>query len=198
MIEDMKLVILGSVSSGKSSIAHRLATDTFNERPESTIGAGFLVLKYDKLKYQVWDTAGQERFASLIPMYYRDSDLIFLVCDLSDSYSIEKIDYYMDKFVPSLDKEYWVIIIGNKLDLMNSFKIQNANSRIMEITKKYDRIQDKIIYQNVSTKTGEKYEDLIVHLHQVGKLIMEKKTERGAIKNYILLPEKEEESKCQC
>jgi GTPase SAR1 family protein len=167
-------------------------------KAEGTEGNSVSVANTAELAVDFWDTAGQERFASLIPMYYRDSDLIFLVCDLSDSYSIEKIDYYMDKFVPSLDKEYWVIIIGNKLDLMNSFKIQNANSRIMEITKKYDRIQDKIIYQNVSTKTGEKYEDLIVHLHQVGKLIMEKKTERGAIKNYILLPEKEEESKCQC
>ncbi len=82
--EKYKLVLLGDVGVGKTSIAYRCALlllrfifDEYSDKRESTFGATFLTKivdrpkHCDKVRLQVWDTAGQERFRSLAPMYYK-------------------------------------------------------------------------------------------------------------------------------
>lgn len=59
----MKLVLLGDMGAGKSSIALRFVKDQFFDYQESTIGAAFLTkhMPDQGLKFEIWDTAGQER-----------------------------------------------------------------------------------------------------------------------------------------
>lgn len=95
-----KVVMLGNMSVGKTSMALRFVRNQFFEYQEGTIGGGralprssqhlllrgcsdrwtrataafltkSLVLDDTTIKFEIWDTAGQERFASLAPMYYR-------------------------------------------------------------------------------------------------------------------------------
>ena len=42
------------------------------------------------LRMQLWDTAGQERFRSLVPNYFRDSLIAFIVFDLTITFEISK------------------------------------------------------------------------------------------------------------
>jgi len=65
-----KLVLLGESGVGKSALALRFAKDKFNEKFDSTIGAGFFLpsiwLEHGdgqstKIKLEIWDTAGQVR-----------------------------------------------------------------------------------------------------------------------------------------
>lgn len=65
-----KQIILGSSSSGKSSLLVRLTDDRFLGASEPTIGVEFgsrLVTLEDSsvVKLQIWDTAGQESFRSI-------------------------------------------------------------------------------------------------------------------------------------
>ena len=57
-----KLVLLGDVYVGKTSIATRFAKDEFSDIQESTVGAVFLPHSLELndyiLKYEIWDTAG--------------------------------------------------------------------------------------------------------------------------------------------
>ena len=57
-----KLVLLGDVNVGKTSIATRFAKDEFSDIQESTVGAVFLPHSLELndyiLKYEIWDTAG--------------------------------------------------------------------------------------------------------------------------------------------
>ncbi len=42
----------------------------------------------------LWDTAGQERFRSLLTLYYKNSDAVVIVFDLTDSNSFKTVDYW--------------------------------------------------------------------------------------------------------
>lgn len=42
----------------------------------------------------IWDTAGQERFRSLLTMYYKNSDAVVIVFDVTDANSFKTVDYW--------------------------------------------------------------------------------------------------------
>lgn len=64
-----KVVLLGDVYVGKTSIAHRFSKGEFKENVESTSGAVFFTHTIEKdnvkMQFDIWDTAGQERFRAL-------------------------------------------------------------------------------------------------------------------------------------
>lgn len=109
----IKIVVLGSVSVGKSTIIHLLNNKTLEE-VAPTIGIGFshklVQLEeyplsgtqpeyyyeyakknpkdldlYQTVKVQIWDCAGADRFKQIIvKSYLRNSDIAFLVYDMCD------------------------------------------------------------------------------------------------------------------
>lgn len=89
-----KLVILGDVAVGKSSIAQRFVNGKFVALHEPTIGALFLTKKIQingyVVKFEIWDTAGQERYHALTPMYYRNANAAVVVFDVANSTSFER------------------------------------------------------------------------------------------------------------
>ncbi|GME70691.1 unnamed protein product [Ambrosiozyma monospora] len=101
---DVKVVLLGESSVGKSSILQRFQSNTFNENKSSTIGAAFISKKIFKtnpsnedcslINLQIWDTAGQERFHNLTPLYYRNANLALIVFDLNDESSFKKAEFW--------------------------------------------------------------------------------------------------------
>ena len=86
-----KIVLMGESGVGKSSIALRMVSDTFNANTEATIGASFfsknINTENECLHFKIWDTAGQEKYHCLVPMYYRGSDAALVVYDITDSSS---------------------------------------------------------------------------------------------------------------
>ena len=64
-----KIVLLGDVFVGKTSIATRFSKDEFKDNNESTTSGVFFTHTIEKdgkkLQFDIWDTAGQERFKAL-------------------------------------------------------------------------------------------------------------------------------------
>ncbi|PPD72070.1 hypothetical protein GOBAR_DD31021 [Gossypium barbadense] len=89
-----KLVLLGDVGTGKTSLVLRFVKGQFSDFQESTIGAAFftqvLSLNEATVKFDIWDTAGQERYHSLAPMYYRGAAAAIVVYDITNSESFER------------------------------------------------------------------------------------------------------------
>ena len=73
--EITKLIVIGDMKTGKSSLRMRFAENLFHPKLMSTIGIDFSVktieLYEKKIKVQVWDTAGQERYRPLAAPFYR-------------------------------------------------------------------------------------------------------------------------------
>ena len=90
-----KTVIIGNSGVGKSAILVRFVQNQFSEHYLATIGVDFrfktIQVDAKNVKFQIWDTAGQERFRTITSAYYRGSQGILLVFDLTDPLSFENI-----------------------------------------------------------------------------------------------------------
>lgn len=117
-----KVVLVGQSSVGKSSLALKFAKGSFNPNQQSTIGAAFLTRMVATPTHSVhldlWDTAGQERYNSLAPMYYRGSDAIVLVYDITSLESFRRIKEWSNEVSRNLGaSEVTKVLVGNKSDL---------------------------------------------------------------------------------
>lgn len=158
---NVKITILGESTTGKTAIAYRLVRNEFTEKTESTIGASFLTLIDNNVKFEIWDTAGQERYLALVPMYYRGADVILLVFDLSRLETIERLLHYLEKISKDLTN-YKILIIGNKLDLIDPTDLPRIDKQLKTKLENYKYLFKIIDFINISTKTGENF-DLFVH-----------------------------------
>ncbi len=117
-----KVVIVGDVGSGKTSIIQKYVHNLFSDSYRSTIGVDF-ALKYLKLddsttvRLQLWDIAGQERFGNMTRVYYQRSSAAIIVYDVSiDEDHILKWKADLDDKIPLIP----VMLFANKLDLVSS------------------------------------------------------------------------------
>jgi len=72
----MKIVVIGNVATGKTSLCVRWAHGTFTDHYKATVGVDFVV----KGDCQLWDVAGQERFGAVTASFYRASHGALDVC----------------------------------------------------------------------------------------------------------------------
>lgn len=110
-----KIVVVGNSGVGKSALLNRYVDDTFSESHLATVGVDFKIKtkiftdpvsgKQKTVKLTIWDTAGQERFASVTNRYYRGADGVFLVYDISDGASFEKIDMWLNEIHSNTDSQ---------------------------------------------------------------------------------------------
>jgi len=126
---NVKLLLIGNASVGKSSLLLRFSDEQWLPEDEATatIGVDFRVHKMEvngrKVKLSIWDTAGQERFRTITSSYYRGAQGIILVYDVANRETFEalpkwfsEIDTYVSTTVPK-------IIVGNKVDKENSRQV---------------------------------------------------------------------------
>ena len=68
--------------------------------------------------------AGLEKFKTLNNIYYRNADCFLLVYDITNKKSFEdSINFYIDKIRENCKKNYEILLIGNKIDLVGKSKI---------------------------------------------------------------------------
>ncbi|XP_021725378.1 ras-related protein Rab7-like [Chenopodium quinoa] len=120
----LKVIVLGDIAVGKTSLITRYVQKKFNQQYKATIGADFVTreLQIDGklVSLQIWDTAGQERFHSLGPAFFRGSDCCVLVYDVNDQRSFEALQTWRDEFIKQTDipdpTKFPFVVIGNKID----------------------------------------------------------------------------------
>ena len=120
----IKIIMLGNSSVGKSSILKRYFHNKFEDN--STAATVSAIFQSKKIKVdpftiadlQIWDTAGQEQFRSMTKTYIYGSNGIVLVFDLTDEKSFNDLDYWLEEINDAVDKDKVIkILIGNKCDL---------------------------------------------------------------------------------
>ena len=126
----LKTVMIGQLSSGKSSIINRLIYNKFDPFINTTIGAQFFTKQIGtNNKLQIWDTAGQERYRALVPMYLRNAIIVCVVISLEkNNESIENEKQYWLNYLQqnnTMTPYYKKILLYNKSDLNPDFVFRN-------------------------------------------------------------------------
>ena len=108
------------------------------------------------MKLLLYDTAGQEKFRSLIPLYTKEANIIFLIYDISnyDSFSnIEKWYQLLDNI--NKDEEIF-FLVGNKIDLTEERKVKEEEAKAYADNNNF-------IFAEVSALNGDGIEDLFLN-----------------------------------
>ena len=124
--EKIKVVLLGDVAVGKTSILRQFVTGKFSQDSLSTDGADYLckVIKLtdhsQPVTLQIWDTAGQEIYRSLAETYYKKAAAGIVVYDITRHTTFCKAKVWLDEIKEKGAKDIKIILVGNKSDcIMN-------------------------------------------------------------------------------
>jgi small GTP-binding protein len=146
---ELKVLLLGYVSVGKTSIMQRYCFDHFSRQYKTTIGLDCGVKKLEwksnyKLNIQFWDISGQERFGKLSRVFYKGACGAFIVFDLSEPISLEKAIEWkkdLDIKLPGIP----CTLVGNKCDLISLIPMEDIEMavRTYEFPGKYINVSAK-------------------------------------------------------
>ena len=143
LTKGVKIVVLGEMGTGKTSILHRWITNEFAHQ-NSTVGCAFstksVTFKSKIIRYEIWDAAGQERYRSLSSVYYRNAIVALLVYDVTRYETFNAVTDWVNELKANTSNNIMILIVGNKADLANEKQvdqemvdhfIETANSNII-------------------------------------------------------------------
>jgi Ras-related protein Rab-6A len=163
----LKVIMLGKTMVGKTSVTCRLAYGHCDEQTYATVGATFVMANRGNIKYDIWDTGGQERFRCLMPMYIRDSRIVIFVFDTTDVATLDMLNNYTSEL--GVLNNYYIIIVGNKMDLLDDEELKSAVNIIkekLELLALKEKVHDCVL---ISAKTGENFDNFLQKLHSCAK-----------------------------
>ncbi|XP_042420108.1 ras-related protein Rab5A-like isoform X1 [Zingiber officinale] len=132
-IKNAKLVLLGDVGTGKSSLVLRFVKGQFVEFQQSTIGAAFfsqvVSVNDESVKFEIWDTAGQERYHSLAPMYYRGAAAAVVVYDITNSATFTRAKKWVQELQAQGSSNTIIALAGNKADLLEARQVTTEEAQ---------------------------------------------------------------------
>jgi len=122
-----KVLVVGDIGTGKTSIIKRFVHNIFSMHYKSTIGVDFAlkVINWDAnsiVRLQLWDIAGQERFGNMTRVYYKEAVGAMVVFDVTRVSTFEavqkwKADIDAKVTLPPDDSPIPVVLLANKCDL---------------------------------------------------------------------------------
>ena len=117
-----KLVLLGSLSVGKTQLSLRYIRNRYGENGQATIMPGLISkttqFEQKQIEVTIFDTCGQERFNALPKIYYRDTAGVIFVYDITNRESFFNLETWLGAVKQQNGcSQANKILFGNKCDL---------------------------------------------------------------------------------
>ena len=120
----IKLLLLGDMNVGKTSVLTRFSDGMFFSSTRPTIGTDLKKTRVDldgdgrnPISLQIWDTAGQEAFRSIIANYYRGAHGVMIMFDVTRRSTFESLHGWLEEIQRKAPEGIAKLLVGNKCDL---------------------------------------------------------------------------------
>ncbi|XP_053521080.1 ras-related protein Rab-36 isoform X3 [Artibeus jamaicensis] len=118
-----KVVVVGDLYVGKTSLIHRFCKNIFDCNYKATIGVDFEIERFEiagiPYSLQIWDTAGQEKFKCIASAYYRGAQVIITAFDLTDVQTLDHTRQWLEDALRENEPgSCFVFLVGTKKDLL--------------------------------------------------------------------------------
>lgn len=120
----MKIIVIGNVSTGKTSFCRRYAYGEYTTNYKATVGVDFVA----KGDFQLWDIAGQERFGAVTRAYYRGAVGALVVIDSSQADGIDAAQKWVDDLRKKYEEPIPIVVVANKSDLPLRVSLEDLDS----------------------------------------------------------------------
>lgn len=129
-----KILVIGELGTGKTSIIKRYVHQFFSQHYRATIGVDFAlkVINWDAntvVRLQLWDIAGQERYGNMTRVYYKEAVGCFIVFDVtrvSTFEAVAKWKHDLDSKVQLADESpVPCVLLANKCDQAKEGLVNN-------------------------------------------------------------------------
>ena len=149
---NFKLILIGDIAVGKTSILNRFVENDFKSAYHCTLGVEYKVksLRINQntvANLKIWDTCGEEKYRTITRQYYRDTNGVILVFDLTNKDSFDKLGGWLKDINENGPEDVSVILVGNKSDL------KEKKLFLSEEAKRF-ALQNQMPYVEVSAKLG--------------------------------------------
>ncbi|XP_046944476.1 ras-related protein Rab-36 isoform X5 [Neofelis nebulosa] len=150
-----KVVVVGDLYVGKTSLIHRFCKNVFDRDYKATIGVDFEIERFEiagiPYSLQIWDTAGQEKFKCIASAYYRGAQVIITAFDLTDVQTLEHTRQWLEDALRENEPgSCFVFLVGTKKDLLSGAACEQAEVEAVRLASEM-----RAEYWSVSAKTGE-------------------------------------------
>ena len=149
--EALKIILLGEVAVGKTSLINIFIEPNFNKNISPTLSPSYLtkLVEYENKTFllSIWDTAGQEQYRAMNKIFIKNSNIILFIYDITNKPSLKELSFWIKYVETCIGKDSAVYgVIGNKLDLFD----------------KEDEIKEKgQEFEFVNTEEGKKFSEEI-------------------------------------
>jgi small GTP-binding protein len=162
-----KVIFLGESSVGKTnlikvSIGQQFEADSITTWAPTYVSKEF-VYNNKKYNFNLWDTIGQELYRSLSTIFFKNSDIVILVYDITNKKSFEELNYWYESAQKILGNDFMVGVIGNKSDLFTQEEVTEDEGKkyAEKIGAKFKLTSAKNEAANFTRFLEELFEDYI-------------------------------------
>ena len=174
---DLKIIIVGDTSVGKTSIITRYTEDKFEENTKATISPIYSkkIIKNNEITFNIniWDLPGQDRNPVATNSFVKDSNGIIYCCDVQERKTRDNLTAWEEtlKSKEAIEK-IPKIIIENKCDLLVD---ENNYDDDINSLRKFSKVLGCKNFFRTSAKNGYNVKEAIDYL--INEIIKEVKEE---------------------
>ena len=140
-LTNIKAILLGDVGVGKTNLINITCGQDFNRNEKSTVANSFMTRKinYNGKDYtiELWDTAGQEKYYHITKIFFKGSNIVIFVFDVTNKSTFEGLKKWIDMTNQILDGDFVCGLVGNKNDLFLNSQISEEECKNFADSKKY-------------------------------------------------------------
>ena len=140
--EEIKVILVGEMGTGKTSLINTAIGIKFQEKLESTTTNSIFnkIVQINGKTYSInlWDTIGQEKYRSLTKIFMKGAKIVIFVYDITNLESFKELNFWFESAKEIINEQTVMGIVGNKSDLFLKEEVKESDARQLAKEKGYE------------------------------------------------------------